>query len=117
MVGRSAGILRHGCALRRTWCDAGVQRLLVGGASDFAVVLGVSFGSFRGVMSSVMMMAVGHVGVVSGQVMIAGFMVARGFAMMAGCVFMMIGSFQVMLSSFSGHRDSLSWRSKIGRAG
>jgi hypothetical protein len=94
-----------------------VQRLLVGGASNLAVVLGVSFGSFRGVMGSVMMMAVGDMRVMSGQVVIAGFMVARGFAMMAGCVFMMFGCFQVMLNCFSGHRDSLSWRSKIGRAG
>ena len=94
-----------------------MQRLLVGGAGNLAVVLGMSLGSFRGVMGSMMMMAVGHVGVVSGQVMIAGFMVARGFAMMAGCVFMMFSGFQVMLNCFSGHRDSLSWRSKIGRAG
>jgi hypothetical protein len=92
-------------------------RLLVGSASRIAVMLGMQFGSLRGVMTSVMMMAVGHVGVMSGQVMIAGFMVARGFMMVTSCVLMMFGCFTVVLSCFSGHRGSFRFGSEIGRAG
>lgn len=58
-------------------------------------------------MHSVMMMAVGGVGVMRRHVMIAGFVVARGFAMMPGRVLVMFCCFVMMLGCLFGHRSSL----------
>jgi hypothetical protein len=55
------------------------------------------------VVHGVVMMAVGGMGVMSGEVMIAGFMVARGFAMMTGRVFVMFCCFVMMLGCLLGH--------------
>jgi hypothetical protein len=66
-------------------------------------MLGVKLGCFRGVMRGVMMMAVGHLGVMRGQMVIAGFVVPRGFAMMTRRVVMMFGCFLVMRNCLLGH--------------
>lgn len=70
------------------------------------MLVGVGLGGFGGVVHGVMMMAVGDVCMVSGHVVIAGFEVTRGFAMMASCVFVVFGCFAVVLDCFVGHRSS-----------
>jgi len=63
------------------------------------------------VVHGVVMMAVGGMGVMSGEVMIAGFMVARGFAMMTGRVFVMFCCFVMMLGCLLGHESSFKeWK-------
>jgi hypothetical protein len=80
------------------------------------VVFDVKLGGFGGVMGGVMMMAMSGVGVMRGEMMIAGFVVACGFAMMAGRVFVMLGCFVMMFGCLLGHFVLLDvWG--IGRAG
>ena len=71
-------------------------------------MLGVKFRRFGGVMRSVVMMAIGGVGMVSGEMMIAGFMTARGFAMMSGRVLVVFCCFVMMLGCFFGHSFSFT---------
>jgi hypothetical protein len=67
------------------------------------MMFGVELGRFTGVVHSVVMMAVGGVRVVSGEMMIPRFMVPRGFAVMMSGAFMMFCCSVVMLCCFSGH--------------
>lgn len=67
------------------------------------MVLGVGLGGFNSVVSGMMMVAVSHVRVMSRQVVVTGFMVARRLAMMSRGVFVVFGCFVVMLGCFSGH--------------
>ena len=85
------------------------SRSLIGGAGDLVVMLSVSLGCFSGVMGSVMMVAVGHLSVVSGQLVVTGLMMASGFAMMSRGVLVVFRCFVVMLGCFFGHRFSLQW--------
>jgi hypothetical protein len=71
------------------------------------VVFDVSLRGFGGMMRGVMMMAMRQVRVMRGEMMIAGFVVARGFAMMPGSVFVMFGCFVVVLGGLLGHKSSL----------
>ena len=61
------------------------------------------FGSLDGVMRGVMMVAVGHLRVMSGQLMIAGFVMTRRFPVMPRCVFVVFRCLVMMLDCFSGH--------------
>lgn len=79
---------------------------MAGGLGRFAVVFGVKFGCFGGVMTGVMMMAIGDVGMMSGEMMIPRFMMARGFAMMACGVLVVFGCFAMMLGCLLGHSSS-----------
>ncbi len=63
----------------------------------------VKLSGFVGVVSGVKVMGVGNVGVMRGHVMIAGFVVPRGFAMMTGRVVVMFCCFVMMLCCFLGH--------------
>jgi len=85
-----------------------VARLAVGRADVLGVGVGVRFGRFRSVVCGVVMMAVSDVRMMSGQMMITGFEVARGFAMMTGRVFVMFGCFVMVLNCFVGHRSSVT---------
>jgi hypothetical protein len=69
----------------------------------------VSLGGFRGVVRGVMMMAMRQVRVMRGEMMIAGFVMARGFAMVARSVLMVFGCFVVVLSGLLGHKSSLGF--------
>jgi hypothetical protein len=71
-------------------------------------MLGVKFSCLGGVMRSVVMMAIGGVGMMRGEMMIAGFVVARGFAMMPGRVLVVFRCFVVMLGCFFGHSFSFT---------
>jgi hypothetical protein len=80
--------------------------LSAGGLGGFAVGFGVCLGGFGSVMRCVMMMTVGDVSVMRGEVMIPFFVMTRGFAMMTRRVFVVLGSFAVMLDCVCGHRSS-----------
>ncbi len=80
--------------------------LSAGGLGGFTVSFGVRLGGFGSVMRRVMMMPVGDVGVMGGEVMIPFFMMTRGFAMMTRRVFVVLGCFLVMLDCVCGHRSS-----------
>jgi hypothetical protein len=73
------------------------------------VVFDVGFGGFRGVVRGVMMMAMRQVRVMRGEMMIAGFVMARGFAMMPGSVLVVFGCFVMMLGGLLGHKSSLGF--------
>jgi hypothetical protein len=74
-------------------------------------MLGVRLGRFRGVMRCVMKMPLGGVGVVRGRLVIIGFVVLGGFAMMSGGVFVVFGCLGMMLCCLLGHRSSLRFNS------
>lgn len=67
------------------------------------MVLGVRLGCFRGVMTGVVLVAVRHVRVMTGQVVVTGFMVACRFAMMPCGVFVVFRCFVMMLGCFLRH--------------
>jgi hypothetical protein len=67
-------------------------------------MLSVELCCFGGVMNGVMMMAICSVGMVRGEMMIAGFVVARGFAMVAGRMLVVFCCFVVMLGCLLGHK-------------
>ena len=60
-----------------------------------------------GVVRGVVVVAVGHVGVVSGLFVIAGLMVFGCGQVMFGCVFVVLRSFAVVLRGILGHCASL----------
>jgi hypothetical protein len=81
-----------------------LQQLLICGAGHLAVMLSVNLCCFGGVMGSVMKVAVGRVGVVRGQMVVTGFVMTSGFAMMPRGVFVVFRCFVMMLGCFFGHR-------------
>lgn len=83
------------------------MRLTTGGLGRFPVMLGVKFGCFAGVMHRVLMMAIRGVGVMRGEMMVAGFVMARCFAMMPRGVLVMFRCFVVMLGCLLRHGSSL----------
>lgn len=89
-----------------------------GGFGRFAVMFGVELCRFTGVVRSVLMMAVGSVRVVSGEMMVPRFVVPRGFAMMMSGTFMVFCCTMVVLCCFSGHccssdRWILNWAGAV----
>jgi hypothetical protein len=85
-------------------------QLFGGGAGRLAMVLGVGLGGFNSVISGVMMVAVSHVRVMTGHVVVTGFVVARRFAMMPRGVLVVFSCFVMMLGCFSGHLFFLRMR-------
>jgi hypothetical protein len=91
--------------------ERSTRELLICRAGYFAVVLCVSLGGFSGVMSGMVMMAIGHMRMMRGHMMVTGFVMARRFAMMPRGVFVVFGCFVMMLGCFSGHLCFLHVRS------
>ena len=68
--------------------------------------VGVMFGRFLDVVDGVVEVALGDVGMMGGEMMIASLMMPGCFAMVARGVLMMLGGFAVMLDGLGGHRES-----------
>ena len=75
-----------------------------------AVSLGVRLRGLAGMVHGVVMMAVGHMRVVPGFVMVAGFMVLRGLVMMPRGMFVMVSGLLVVLGNRMGHSSLLDTR-------
>ena len=67
----------------------------------------VSLSGLRAVVGGVVGMSVGHVGVVSRLLVVAGGMVFRGFPVVLGRVLVMLRRLSVVLSRFLGHGKTL----------
>jgi hypothetical protein len=67
------------------------------------MLAGMVFGRLFNMMRRLQRMAVRHVGVMRRLFVVAGFMVGRGFAVMFGCSFMMMGSQMMMFNAFMCH--------------
>jgi hypothetical protein len=75
----------------------------------------VQLGCLRGVVGRMVMMAVGRVRVVCGEMMIPRFVMPRGFTVMMRGAFVMFCRTIVVLCCFSGHTSSsLSVEFKLG---
>jgi hypothetical protein len=68
-----------------------------------AVLVGVVLAGLAAMMGRVQRMAVRNVSVMTCLFVIAGFMVSRGFAVMFGCGFVMMGSLMMMIGAFVCH--------------
>jgi hypothetical protein len=68
-----------------------------------AVSLGVRLRGLASVVHGVVMMAVGHMSMVTGFVMIAGFMVLRGLVVVPRGLFVMVSGLLVVLCDRMGH--------------
>lgn len=76
-----------------------------------AMLVGMVLGRFRRVMRRMESVAVSDMGVVGRFLVIAGFVMFGGFAMMNGSVFVVFGGFLVMLCAWMcAHRFHLSVR-------
>ncbi len=69
-------------------------------------MLYVAFGSFSRVVCRLVMVAMRHMGVVGSLFMISRLVVLGSFPVMSGCMFMVLGSFVMVLSSFLCHFTS-----------
>jgi len=67
------------------------------------VLVGVVLAGLAAMVLRVQRVAVRNVSVMTRGFVIAGFMVSRGFAVMFGCGFMMIGSLMMMVGAFVCH--------------
>jgi len=67
------------------------------------VRVGVSLGSFGGVVRGVKRVCVRNMGVVGCNLVVSGFVVSRSFAMMAGGVFVVFGGLFVVFNGLHGH--------------
>lgn len=74
-----------------------------GGFCRFAVMFDVELCRFTGVVRSMMVMAVGRVRVMCGEMMVPRFMMPRGFTVMMRGAFVMFCRAIVVLCCFSGH--------------
>ena len=63
-------------------------------------------GSFRRVIVGILLVALRYLRVMGGFLMVAGFVVLRGFPMMASCIVVAVGSLIVVLRGFFGHNIS-----------
>jgi hypothetical protein len=72
-----------------------------------AVSLGVRLRGLASVVHGVVMMAVGHMSMVTGFVMIAGFMVLRGLVVVPRGMLVMVGGLLVVLCDRMGHSSLL----------
>jgi hypothetical protein len=68
-----------------------------------AVLVGMVLAGLTAMMGRVQRMAVRNVSVMTCLFVIAGVMVNRGFAVMFGCGFVMMGSLMMMLGAFVCH--------------
>jgi hypothetical protein len=79
-------------------------------------MFGMKFGRFTGVVHSVVMMAVGDVRMVSGEMMVPRFVMPRSFAVMMSGTFVVFCCVVVMLCCLLGHTSSSEgWN--VNRAG
>ncbi len=76
----------------------------------------VLLGRFRGVMRSVMEVALSRVGVVRRGLVIAGFVMFGGLAMMSSGVLVVLGCLGMMFCCLLGHVSSFGRGSWAGRA-
>ena len=67
------------------------------------VLVGMVLTCLAAMMLRVQRVAVRDMSMMTGLFVIAGFMVSRGFAVMFGCGFMMIGSLMMMVGAFVCH--------------
>ena len=67
------------------------------------VRVGVSLGSFGGVVRGVKRVCVRNMGVVGCNLVVSGFVVSRSFAVMAGGVLVVFGGLFVVLNGVRGH--------------
>ena len=74
-----------------------------------AVFVGVELAGLFCVMRRVQRVAVRNVSVMSGALVVTGFMMSGGFAVMFGCGFMMMGSLMMMFGAFVCH-GQVSWK-------
>lgn len=65
-----------------------------------AMLVGVVLGGFLGMIRRVQRVAVRNVGVMSSALVVAGFVVSSGFAVMLRRGFMMMGSLMMMFGAF-----------------
>ena len=65
--------------------------------------VGVSLGSFGGVVRGMKRVSVRNMGVVGCNLMVSGFVVSRSFAVMAGGVLVVFGGLFVVLNGVRGH--------------
>ena len=65
--------------------------------------VGVSLGSFGGVVGGVKRVSVRNVGVVGCNLVVSGFVVRRSFAVMAGGVLVVFGGLFVVFNGVRGH--------------
>ena len=65
--------------------------------------VGVSLGSFGGVVRGVKRVCVRNMGVVGCNLVVSGFVVSRSFAVMAGGVLVVFGGLFVVLNGVRGH--------------
>jgi hypothetical protein len=72
-------------------------------------VFRVQLGRFRSMMRSMMGVAMRGVSVMRSGLMITGFVMPCGLAMMPGCVFVVLGCLMMMFCRFFGHLSSLRW--------
>lgn len=104
---RAQGVPITPCALITTSCNTDSPspplQLFVRGAGRFAMVLGMRLGCFRGVVRRMVMVAVSHVRVMRGHVVVTGLMVARRFPMMSRGVFVVFCCSVMMLGCFLRH--------------
>jgi hypothetical protein len=80
--------------------------LLASGFCLVTVMFSVGLCSFGGVMRGVMKVPLCRMGMMGCCFIASGFVVLCSFAMMAGCVVMVFGSFVVMFGSLLGHLSS-----------
>jgi hypothetical protein len=67
------------------------------------VILGMRLGSLGRVIIGILLMALRYLRVMGGLLVVAGFVMLRGFPMMASCIVVAVGSLIVVLCSFFGH--------------
>ena len=67
------------------------------------MLVGMVLGGLFDMMRRLQRVAVRHVGVMRRLFVVACFMMGRGFAVMFGCSFMMMGSQMMMLNAFVCH--------------
>jgi hypothetical protein len=73
------------------------------GRVGLGVVFDVGLGCFRGVMSCMLMVAMGHMRVMCCSLVLSGFMVTGGFSVVTSRVFVMLCCLVMMIYGLLGH--------------
>ena len=81
--------------------------LLASGLCLVTVVLDVRLCCLRGMMRRVKVVTMSRVRMMGRRLVVTGFVMTRGLAMVASCVVMMLCCLVVMLCCFFGHASSL----------
>jgi hypothetical protein len=76
------------------------NRYVLNARSYWRVLCGVMLSSFFGVMRRVREVSLRNVRMVPGLHMVAGFVMLRGFAVVLGCMLMVLGCLMMMRSAF-----------------